>query len=61
MTLRGPMLARQPAGPTLAVAQAVDEHVDRLTPAGRAQKFPRAISFSPSISSAWLATIPFKR
>jgi hypothetical protein len=43
------MLARQPAVPTLAERQAADEHVDRLTPAGRAQKFPRAISLKPSI------------
>ena len=34
---------------------------DRLAPAGRAQKFPPAISFNPSMSSAWPATIRFKR
>jgi hypothetical protein len=61
MTLRGTMLAGQTAGPTLAEVQAIAKHRDRRTPTGRAQKFPRAISFSPSISNAWLATIRFNR
>jgi hypothetical protein len=46
------VLPRQPTGPTLAEVQAVAKHRDRPTPAGRAQKFPRAISLSPSMSSA---------
>jgi len=61
VALAGSVLPAELAGPALAEAKAVDEHVDRLATAGRAHQFPRAISFSPSISSAWLATIRFKR
>ncbi len=61
MALGRAVLAGDPARPALADAEAVAEHRDRLAPAGRAQKFPPAISFNPSMSSAWPATIRFKR
>ena len=52
MTLRGAVLPEIPARPTLADAQAVAKHRDRLTPAGRAYQFPFAISFNALMFSA---------
>jgi len=52
VTLRGAVLPEIPARPTLADAQAVAKHRDRLTPAGRAYQFPFAISFSALMFSA---------
>jgi hypothetical protein len=52
MQLCGAMLPRDPAGPVLADTQALAQHPDRLTTAGRAHQFPL---------DAWSATIRFKR
>ena len=57
--LCGPVLAGDPARPTLGEAEAVTQHAHRLAPAGRAQKFPLAISFSARFSSSLSATKRF--
>ena len=57
VTLRETLLASQPAGPTLAELQAVDEHVDRLTPAGRAQKFPGMRMLAEPVASGTRSTV----
>src|SRR5439155_1255046 len=45
----------------LADIQTVAQHRDRLAPAGWAHQFPFATSLSACFSSAWSATIAFKR
>jgi hypothetical protein len=45
------MLTDHPTRPALADAEPVAQHRDRSTPAGWAQKFPFAISFSAWFSS----------
>ena len=59
--LGGTVLTDDPAGPALADRQAVAGHRDRRPPAGWAHQFPRATSFKARHSSAWSATIAFKR
>src|SRR5213078_2929244 len=61
VALRGAMLPHDPARPALADIQTVAQHRNRLTPAGWAHQFPLATSFSACFSSAWSATIAFKR
>src|SRR3954470_24362691 len=61
VALRGAMLSHDSARPALADTEAVLQHQDRAAPAGWAHQFPRAISFSACVSSAWSATIRFNR
>ena len=55
------MLPDQPAGTALADLMLPHQHRDRVSPTGRAQKFPFATSLSIEMSSACSATIRFSR
>ena len=54
-------LAHQSAGPALGEPVSLLDHLDRPTAPCRAQNFPSATSFSAAMSSAWSATIRFRR